>query len=223
MPNNREKSIADGSFSTAAPLERLAAIIGLPEDVAGLRIVDIGSGASNAVARLNERGAIATGIDPGYFRVNRLVRSAQREVDKAKQLNPKRYRADMTALQEFEKDHRMNGNRYIAGYAGELPFDDNSVDIAFSQLAVSVFLADDREVMFKAVDEALRVLKPAEDAIPKERRSVILQPWLSPFWESKIRVANARALEVSLRERGIPYFVEQIDPQVSPRIRIVKP
>jgi SAM-dependent methyltransferase len=223
MPTSREKSLADGSFSTAASYQRLAAIMGLPEDVAGLRIVDIGSGASNAVARLNERGAIASGVDPGYFRINRLLRSAQREVSKSKQTNPRRFRADIAALEEFERDQRINGDRYIAGYAGELPFDDNSIDIVYSQLAISVFLADDREVMFKAVDEALRVLKPTEDGVPNVRRSVILQPWISRFWESRARIANATALQASLSERGIPFFVEQIDPQVSPRIRIVKP
>jgi len=219
----REKGLADGSFSTAASYERVADIMGLPDDVAGLRIVDIGSGASNAVAKLNERGAIASGIDPGYFRVNRLVRSAQREVRKAQHSNPRKFRADMAALQEFERDQQRHRERYIGGYAGQLPFEDSSVDIAYSVLAVSIFLADDREVMFGAVDEALRVLKPAEEGVPKERRSVILQPWLSRFWESRTRIQNAAALETSLRERGIPFFVESIDPQVSPRLRIVKP
>ncbi len=56
----KERRIAEESFSSAAPYDQVAFIMGLPEDVAGLRIVDIGSGASTAVAELNKKGAIAS-------------------------------------------------------------------------------------------------------------------------------------------------------------------
>lgn len=219
----KERQIADQSFSSAAPYEQVAAIIGLPDDVRGLTIVDIGAGASSSVAELNRRGAVATAIDPAYARVNRLVRSVQKYLKPDQVGNPSKFRRQTASLQEFEKDFQRNRDRYLAGFAGELPFNDNSIDIVYSQLAVSFFLGGDRDVLTRAVNEALRVLKPAEEGIPKEKRSIIFQPWINPRTIDNRRQPNMRAVEASLRDRGISFFIETIDPQISPRIRIVKP
>jgi SAM-dependent methyltransferase len=220
----REKSIAETSFSSASPHDQVAFIMGLPEDVSGLTIVDIGAGTSTAVAELNKRGAAAVGADPGYLAINRLVRSTEKYLKgKQREGDIAGFRRGSTVLEAFRADYQRNRNRYIGAYAGALPFEDNSVDIAYSMLAVSHFLSVDRDVLFGAVDEALRVLKPADSSVPAERRSIILQPWFSRSAEvPPAKRHNSLALEASLTERGIPFSVESIA-GVSPRIRIVKP
>src|SRR5690242_18636897 len=76
----REKRIAAASYSSSTPAETITGAIGLPNDVAGLVIVDVGSGASSMVRDLRARGAEAYGVDPGYRNVDALVRTAGRYI-----------------------------------------------------------------------------------------------------------------------------------------------
>jgi ubiquinone/menaquinone biosynthesis C-methylase UbiE len=220
----REKRIAAASYSSSTPSETITGAIGLPNDVAGLVIVDVGSGASSMVRDLRARGAEAYGVDPGYKNVDALLRTAGRYI-RGLGVN---YGADalkvrLQALAEFQADFRRNKGHYKTALAGDLPFKDDSVDIVYSELAISHFLIrEDREVFMGAVDEGLRVLKPAESGIAAVRRSLVLHPWRSPQAWTPAAHENGNALEASLRARSIPFFVEPVEGG-SPRLRIVKP
>lgn len=226
MPGNlraREKEIAEASHTSSVPLDVLQDVIALPEDVSGLVVYDVGSGTSSAVSELRKRGVQAYGIDPGYRNVSRLLSSARKYAMRLGQTRDYQ-RAQLAAMEAFRQDYQRNRDRYKAAFAGDLPFEDNSGDIVFSELAISHFLVRDRDVLFQAVDEGLRVLKPREEGVAKERRSLVLHPWKPPYLKPD-QLQNAQALEASLRARGIPFTIEAIRnvPEASPRLRIIKP
>lgn len=219
-----EQVLAQRTFSSSAPYRTVREVLGLPEDVKGLRIVDVGAGASDAVAGLNEDGAEAFGVDPGFDNSRKLARSAEQYLRANSSPRDREYfEPRWEALQKFLQDVRRNRNKYLVGYAGSLPFEDSSVDIVYSLLAVSFFLSMDRALLLQAVQEGLRVLKPAEYGVPKERRSLILQPWLAVDRDAnRIQRDNSLSLETTLYHRNIPYFIEPVS-GASPRLRIVKP
>lgn len=74
----REGQIAQESFSSPASIETVQAFIGIPEDVTGLFILDIGGGASPATHDLNRRGARAYAVDYRYANMKDLKRSVDR-------------------------------------------------------------------------------------------------------------------------------------------------
>jgi SAM-dependent methyltransferase len=110
-----------------------------------------------------------------------------------------------------------HSENYIGALAGELPFQDDTFDFAFSLQTISFFLIRDREVFMHSVNEALRVLKPGGE--------LQLQPWpgnpMVPW--PKINNENAGALVRDLRSRGIRYAVKPTTPMTSPVLRVVKP
>jgi hypothetical protein len=221
--SSKERKIATTSFGSATPYEVLAPVIGFPQDVRRLTIIDVGSGASSAVVELRRRGARGFGVDPGYRDVRRLIKSTEEYIRTNARVNPFAANLRRAALQAFKGDHQRNRERYKPAFAGNMPFEDSSADIVYSLLCLTYFLSEDRDVFFGAVDEGLRVLKPIGDE-PKERRSMVLHPWLggrSAIWNDT-KIQNALSLVESLRERGIPYFVESVSGG-SPRLRIVKP
>lgn len=65
------------TYGSAARFELVANAIDFPRDLRGKVMVDIGSSASVAVKRLNERGARAYGVDFQYTSLESLVRSIE--------------------------------------------------------------------------------------------------------------------------------------------------
>jgi hypothetical protein len=60
--------------TSALSYDSVNTVIEFPHDIRGLKILDIGSGESSAVAYLNHIGAKAVGIDPKYSDINSLDR-----------------------------------------------------------------------------------------------------------------------------------------------------
>lgn len=232
---DREKQIARESFSSAIAFEGASVFINFPKDVVGLTVVDIGAGASTAALELQRHGAKAIAIDYRYEDLKDLKISIDRDLSGNK-INQAHSAA--TRLGESIKDARVDIKQYarsarknmdiffhahknreiqlIAASAENLPFRNASVDFIFSIQCISRFLIKDKDILINAVAEAIRVLKPGGQ--------LQLHPWISTVYEwDKEERRNARELIDYLKGQNIAYFVEAIDPTISPRLRVVKP
>ncbi|HUQ84837.1 MAG TPA: class I SAM-dependent methyltransferase [Candidatus Limnocylindrales bacterium] len=215
----------------------VARVINFPRKIKGKVIVDIGSGASNMVARLRKKGAIAFGVDIGYSNIDRLIKNAdyysrdrtfwqeERKVGEKKftldyPFDPSTtswasFGIDQKALLDFSNDARDTENSsYIAADARALPFPDESVDFAYSNLALTIFLSKDRNAFLRSVHEAVRILKPGGE--------LQLFDWISGDDWSSAQIRNGRALLDSLRSIKIP-FQEETVRRGAARLRIQKP
>jgi len=232
---DRERHIAQESFSAGLSFERASILINFPKDVSGLTIVDIGAGASPAVLGLQEHGAKAIAVDYRYEDLKDLKTSIDRDLS-GNRMNQvlsiargmgesiKDTRGDMKQYaRSMRKDmglffhaHENRKIQLVAASAGSLPFRDESVDFIFSIQCISRFLIKDRDVFINVVSEATRVLRPGGE--------LQLHPWISTVYDwNKEDKYNAWELKAYLKEQNMPYFVEQIGSMISPRLRIVKP
>lgn len=122
----------------------------------------------------------------------------------------------------FFRSHRRREVRAVAALAGALPFRDETFDFCYSLQCISKFLIGDREVLLQAASEALRVLKPGEGLKPGGQLQI--HPWVGPNFEwSNTEKDNAKALLQDLNDKKVPYFIESLGIQSSPRLRIIKP
>lgn len=213
--------------------------IEFPKRVKGLTILDIGSGASNTVRALRKKGANAYGLDLGYSDIEDLVNRADyysrdrafwregREVGDrifspdhpfdSEETNRLSFTIDQRTLQIFLDDVRDKSNSsYIAGDAERLPFADNTVDFAFSHLALTAFLLGNFNAFNRSVSEALRVLKPGCELQLADWAADHLDEW------TKKQRKNARTFLRSLENRGIPFAIEKTIGKAL-RLRIKKP
>lgn len=91
--------------------------------------------------------------------------------------------------------------QYVAGFAEQLPFQDNIAHLAYSVAAISVFVIRDRKAFMQSVNEALRITMLGG--------RVILDPWFegkNPVW-SPTEQRNAQVLLESLRARSIEFSI----------------
>lgn len=100
----KERILIEGSYATAADFRITAYFIKFPQSVTGLRMLDIGSGASTAVLELRKRGAKAFGIDPRYGGLDELTDSVERFITdpsySARGENDARYEQLLAELQK---------------------------------------------------------------------------------------------------------------------------
>ncbi len=239
---DREKKIVKTSFTSAGDLRMVRAILEIPSDVRGLKIVDIGSGCSSAVAELRNLGADSYGIDPRYRNIKELDKSFNgymlgisariRELRKFVSLDTTESEELITqttykemnvkAFAEFKKDLKRNPQKYLASLAGRLPFDSECVDLAFSVQCLTKFLINDKDVFFNSIEEGLRVLKPSVEGTSIGQLQ--LQPWFDGTqpWHYEISyIDTASQLLDHLRARDIPYKVRQ-SVYGSPHLKIFK-
>lgn len=104
MKEKIERQLVENSYSTAADFGIVAYFIKFPNSVAGLRMLDIGSGASTAVLDLRKMGARAFGIDVRYRDLDELRDSLERffadPTYSARQENERRDEKFFAALQK---------------------------------------------------------------------------------------------------------------------------
>ncbi len=240
----RETTIATRSQSTPADWETVCSVIKFPEDLEGKIILDICSGASNVVAILNHRGVKACGIDFKYDDMKSLRRRINRDLTdfngfKAIFLDKDlrhlallyillcgEHPATMETFKEFSRKGRKtkecffndvsrNGS-YIAATAGDLPFQDNSIDFCFSVSGITSFLIKDEEIFINAVDEAIRVLKPG--------CQLQLYAWGETPHSSKRsleKIETSQMLLDYLSDNNVPFAIEESS--LGPRLSITKP
>lgn len=163
----QEREVAYKVPCSSAEFEGLSDLFKFPEDVRGLRILDIGGGASDATARLLALGADAYAIDPRYENPRRVLRDVETYLNYS---NESRLDKDVNhqTMAVFRASIREHPKRYINGGVGSLPFDDSSVDFIYSHLALGELLTRNVMVLKRGLAECFRVLKPGSEmqAIP---------------------------------------------------------
>lgn len=219
---DREKQIAQESFSSALRFEEASVFVNFPKDVGGLTIVDIGSGASTATLELQRQGANAIAVDYRYENLKEVKRSIDRHLSNAtsqadrRTMEVREYnRKARNSMRAFFHAHEEREMQLVTASAGNLPFQDESVDFVFSIQCISHFLIYDRGVFINAVSEVLRVLRPGGE--------LQLHPWISTEYDwDQTKKRNAFELTSYLKEQNIAHFIQPIG-SIFPRLRIIKP
>lgn len=154
-----EEYLLEIAVPSGASFREITECILLPERVEGLRILDVGAGASDATAELLRFGADAYAIDP-LFRSKSELRGKVKKhnrlvVDKT---DLKIERAN--AIERFAQSIKKNPERYVQASATSIPFEENFFDIVYSRIAILPYLDFDIEILTQAIQECLRVTKP---------------------------------------------------------------
>jgi hypothetical protein len=161
-----EEQLAKELFATASSVEIARTVICFPENLTGLRTLDIGAGASSCTAWLCAQGAESYALDARYDDPEKLaesLKSAMRALhsEYMKKHNKTRwplYEQKMRASQRLFQEHRSQmPDRYVSGYASKLPFPNASFDLVYSINCITHGLDIDYDIFSAAVYEALRV------------------------------------------------------------------
>jgi len=156
-----EDQITKGSPVSSTPWEEVFLHISIDNEVQGMKILDVGSGASDSIARLLQLGADAYGIEPKYANNSLLRASAKANINQLrKRGNFQAAKAEERALQNFLESYKQSPDRYREARASKLPFEDNFFDLIYSNRALTGYLDLDPFAFARSVDECLRVLKP---------------------------------------------------------------
>jgi len=161
-----EKKLLDQSICSARSWRYINMIVGFPEDVRGLKVLDVGGGGSDATAVLLEKGADAWAIDPRYKSrsdVKGKVRQYLLELTQRWGKKPpwdEFIRSQEKALERFIRSARERPERYIVAYASSIPFPDNYFDFVFSTNCITEYLDVRPETFLAAISECVRVTKP---------------------------------------------------------------
>ncbi len=160
LTNLSEIDILNLTPPTGANWQEVFNCVLIPEKVLELRILDVGAGTSDAVSKLLELGADAYALDPQYRNRAQLRSVLSRSIKKTFSENRELLRLRKEALSSFNQSIKGNPERYIEGFATDIPFQDNYFDIVYSRVAILSYLDVDTNLLNKAIDECLRVIKP---------------------------------------------------------------
>lgn len=111
------------------------------ENYSGKKMLDIGTGVSDFVARLLAKGADASALDYRYGDKDALL-------------------VEASANAFFKNSFQQYPERYIAGVAHQLPFKSNSLDAVTSMETIFGVTDHDLDLLRLNVEEGIRVLKP---------------------------------------------------------------
>ncbi len=198
---------------TSPSWEEVFTSVLIPEEVNGLKILDVGAGASDAVKRLSDLGADAYAIDPRY-RSRSDLKGLVRKHNKVLEGEDSARREQ--ALESFMESIKNTPERYKTASATDIPFTNDFFDIVYSRIAVTYYLDVDRDIFSKAVSECIRVTKPggsirffpyreAEPAWPEIVNDLRLNNEYEIF-DKISRDPNISSLkEVDVTIRGLPW------------------
>lgn len=175
LPDLGLTSITESDFiriipNSGAPWEEVFSCVLIPEEVSGLRILDVGAGASDAVSKLLDLGADAYAIDPWYKSFSTLRGRVKKNEEHAKKHGVGDLVRRREALDAFSKSAKRNPERYITGSVFSIPFQNNYFDIVYSRAVILGYLNLDIDMLSKAVYECVRVTKP--------EGTIRLYPWM---------------------------------------------
>lgn len=207
----RVKRLADKSLVTGVNFELAQRVIDFPQDVKGLKMVDLGGGISTVTNGLRMRGAEAFAVDYRYDDLNNLKAS----------LHPNGF--SQIELDEFVRDYAENRERYIPILIGKerLPFEDESVDWIFSTKCLTTILLDDWRTFLRAYEEILRILKPYRN--PARSGILILHPWIGGLSMSDVNMVNADQFKKFLGgDKRVDFGVFPIDRFLPTKLVIAK-
>lgn len=202
-----EEFLTRESQMSATPSDIAHSFLGLPENVRGMTIVDLASGASSLTAELLANGADAHAVDVLYGRPEMQKRIID-YLDRRLLTQPQDYRqqireSENKALQNFLQSFQAQRNRYHGAYLTKLPFPDGFSDWTVSLLGISD-LARYEPVMIAATFEALRVTKSGGKVViaplhPGNRYYY----WYSEEHEALIEELRKRNVGDVIVEKGI--------------------
>lgn len=160
LPNYEDKIdpealIAQDSGSSPSPSREIVEDFSIPENMHGLRILDLGAGASDFTSYALSRGADAFAIDPRYINRHHLISFVKKAYASKPEIG-KRY---SEAISNFEKSILDNPLRYLPAMATDLPFEDKSFDLVISQFFMLSYLNLDLNVLKSGINESLRILR----------------------------------------------------------------
>lgn len=155
-----EKQLLDVINVSAASYQELKDIFHLPEEVSGLRTLDIGAGASDLTVTLLEQGADAYAVDPRYKNSSDLRGKAKEHVRHLRgHKDIKKALQEEEAIERCLKSIKSRPDHYKAASATNLPFPDDYFNLVISSSAILGYLDVDFRILHKATQEALRVTK----------------------------------------------------------------
>lgn len=171
-----EVEIVRTSGISSAPWEQVVSQLALPELEAGKSIVDVGGGASDAVAHFLDLGIDAYAIDPFYTNEPDLLEGAHFTIDKLleNRIMPKelelRWRS---AIDTWVESSKKNPEKYIPAMASNLPFDDVSeMPDADEHLVV---LNNNQKELFRMLDRNTEVKYRIEQVEGISSKRVVIE------------------------------------------------
>lgn len=216
----QEVNLAHQLYTSSTRGEVAKIGLGLPADVRGLVVVDVGSGGSGLAAILLKGGAIVRAVDPIYEHpdeIDVLIDRANQKVFQKVSLNVlNTVRAGvLKGAQEFRESYKEQPEVYLPGYASNIPLEDGFADYVVSLHAISDLAAVPR-VLKAALAESVRVVKSGG--------IVIISPWHTPLSISgqqayirqhsqmveKLNRMGLRSVEVKRPANGSPFALRII-------------
>lgn len=156
-----EEELARRSKPQDACWEDVLKRLQFPEDLHGIRVLDIGAGASDFIPHILELGADAYALDPKYRRMSDFrgeVRKYHKTLTAAR-MPRERIKRLQKALETFTECAKNYPERFVSAYASSLPFADGDFDVVCSINALTVYPDVDPHLFPKIVSEALRVTR----------------------------------------------------------------
>lgn len=163
MSTGTEQEIAKRAGFTAKSWWDIRLMVQFPEDVAGLRILDIGAGGSDITAHLLGLGAEAYALDPKYADPSSLrgkLDDLYQRLSKIGATNNQDVKDAEAVFANQQKSMTQNPEKYIAAYATQLPFPDDYFDLVFSVSCMFSHIDESSKALMEAAREAIRVTKP---------------------------------------------------------------
>lgn len=216
MSTGTEQEIAKRAGFTAKSWRDIRLMVNFPENVAGLRILDIGAGGSDITAHLLERGAEAYALDPKYADPQSLkgkFDDLYQRLGKIGATNGQHAKEAEAVLENQQRSMAQNPEKYVAAYATQLPFPDNYFDLVFSVSCMFSHIDENSKALMAAAREAIRVTKPGgqiqlvplaffegESADISEIRSANQQElyfWLPTQKDLKVAIGNGPSLIIT--------------------------
>lgn len=194
--SNTERQLVNVSPAGCSSWETCTIAITFPENVSGLRILDVGGGGSDMTAKLLEDGADAYAVDPRYKSRSDLKGRVRQELDALRNTDERQYiRKYQAAFDHFWESLRQNPERYKPAFASQLPFDDNNFDFVFSIATVFGYIDMDYKLLNTATSEMIRVTKPGG--------KIQLYPFEERYAGQSI---EAESLRLNNRERWLKWL-----------------
>lgn len=166
MPDTRERELALKLLVSATQAEAIRPKLGLPDNMAGLTIVDLAAGASTLTANLLTQRANAYALDYVYDDREQLIEAVYNKwLPKVLSLSSDRaerqFVEDVTkrSIRRFLRSFEAQRQRYKAGWLTDLPFESDFSDWTVSYSGVSE-LFEEPDLLKQATMEAVRITKP---------------------------------------------------------------